>query len=180
MKLFRYLYTASCFALSNPVLADSSTLKLILPDVKESTLQVRAVALRGGHVEFDGQIWITGMLQAKWIAGIDETEINTLRLILVPDENMHEKMPHFEKWRSTVIYFNEESNVLKLAASKKIAQELLRKQRMDLELHGRFLIRNLSISIDCDTQSGYGELVEVRAEPELDGQKIASVHTCGR
>ena len=130
-------------------------------------------------MDLEGQIWITGTLVGRWITPVDETEANYLQLTLIPDADMTTRMPSYEGYVTNVIFLNNAEAAIKSGFQPSASRALLSRKVLRIEQRGEFLLKSVSVSIDCGAQSALANLILIK--PETKSTKIALVKAdaCG-
>jgi hypothetical protein len=102
------------------------------------------------YAEFGGRPWISGVLVAQWIHGVDEESPNTFDVRLVPDTKASKLLPYFSGYPVEDIVPENPKAAVKMAFDAKTLGRLERKEILVARAVGTFQVARYVVGVDCD------------------------------
>lgn len=151
---------AAVLVLSAPLLAVGDAAPALVNPSGSGLKVVRMSERTDEEVSFEGQIWVSGTLHAQWlvIAGkpLDSTAI--LKATLELDQSEMDRLPHFSDDKANEVWVENPKEAVQIAFDKNSAARFLGKKTRYAELHGRFLLKGLTIG-ECGSPWASATLV---------------------
>lgn len=106
---------------------------------------------------FSGQVWVSGLFLAQWPGDIKKPDSRAkIEVSIKLDKKERDDLPYYDwpEWKKSYIpdsvgIFNGEEAV-KLVFPKQLSTKLLSRQIQLAKVHGRFLLTDYQIRIECD------------------------------
>jgi hypothetical protein len=154
--------------------------KLRLVQPKAANLTLAKLERTGDtYAKFNGQMWVSGTLVARWIAGTDNMNYKFPDYVLVPDTASVGKLPHFIlkdppyflRYKVRAIDIQNGPAALRMAVGEEKVQRLINRKVSELKVTGSFLLEGYIVGVECDAPWARAAVVQTDL-PE----QIASAH----
>ncbi len=141
-------------------LADDSILpRLVNPAGSDFTVSHVDAAM--AEIQFSGQAWVTGTLNAEWAKNVSGADI--LVVSLEPGKGQIKRLPHIRDDAFDIIGIDSAEQGVKLAFDKGFAERLLGKQIRSATMHGNFLLKGYTIG-ECGSPWARAQIVSAKGQ----------------
>ncbi len=128
--------------------------------------------------EYKGQVQITGTLVAEWVGGKDNLNYQEPDYSLVPDLASARRLPHFSGYAVQFIELRNGLAGLELAAGKRKADQLMKRQITLVKVTGSFVVQEYVVGVECDAAWAKASLVSAHVPERESAAAVQPIERC--